>query len=67
MRSGVQGHNSRERSRNNQREYEKLDVLFIPVLNYAPRHEDVLGERPPITNLCARWRWVASFRFTPGV
>jgi hypothetical protein len=36
----------------------------VPVLNYAPRHEDVLrsgGIDPRILDLGTRWRWVVSF------
>jgi len=40
-----------------------------PVLNYAPRHEDVLGSggiSPRIFNLGTRWSASRSGRFTPG-
>jgi hypothetical protein len=41
---------------------------FVPVLNEAPRHEDVLGSggiAPHIFDLGTTWRWVVSFTPRP--
>jgi hypothetical protein len=43
-------------------------LLCTPVLNWAPRHEDVLGSgsiAPRILDLGTRWRWVVSFTLQP--
>jgi hypothetical protein len=44
--------------------FHKVKGKVVPVLNSAPRHEDVLGIGgiSPLTfNLSTRWRWVISF------
>jgi hypothetical protein len=46
----------------------KVEVKIIPVLNEAPRHEDVLGSggiAPRIFDLITRWRRVVSFTPRP--